>query len=114
MYLSKTEHLLFFVIYNCVLCITIFILFKYCKVSIRNTAVSMPEEYDEDIIYLRESCDLEDFETYLNYQQQCIFCFEELTNESVCGIQCTHLYHKHCLIQWLELNRCCPICKQLI
>jgi len=40
----------------------------------------------------------------------CAICLLELYDEST-KLQCSHVYHKHCIIRWLELNRTCPVCR---
>ena len=40
----------------------------------------------------------------------CITLLEE--GETVSKLLCQHLYHTHCIIEWLKENRTCPICRK--
>lgn len=47
----------------------------------------------------------------------CIICLDDYAEEQdlVTGIHCSHTFHAHCIIDWLERNDVCPICrKQMI
>ncbi|RUS16490.1 hypothetical protein BC937DRAFT_91149 [Endogone sp. FLAS-F59071] len=46
----------------------------------------------------------------------CNICLESLASEEISCTPCGHLFHYHCIIQWLESGlqgkQCCPTCKQ--
>lgn len=72
--------------------------------------------YDPDfqIVLLRHRNEFRDFKAMIEYQEICACCLEKLDMSCVCGLECEHLYHKSCLLQWLGVQRCCPLCKRLI
>ncbi|PON64142.1 43kDa postsynaptic protein [Parasponia andersonii] len=51
--------------------------------------------------------------------QQCSICLEKLWFEDIHNINdrkvvrmpCSHLYHKHCIVRWLETSHMCPMCR---
>src|SRR5436189_8169 len=45
-------------------------------------------------------------------ERDCSVCVEELTTDVVVT-PCGHLYHQHCLDQWLVKSDTCPICANL-
>ena len=38
---------------------------------------------------------------------QCSICYEQGDYQLVCG----HVFHKHCITKWKEVNRSCPLCR---
>ena len=45
---------------------------------------------------------------------QCSICLEEFVNKikkEVSRMPCSHVYHTHCIVKWLEYNHVCPICR---
>ncbi len=43
----------------------------------------------------------------------CSICLEEMRRgQSAIALQCKHVFHRHCLVRWLERSQCCPMCKQ--
>ncbi|PON66848.1 43kDa postsynaptic protein [Parasponia andersonii] len=52
-------------------------------------------------------------------QQQCSVCMEKLWFEDqyceddrkVVQMPCSHVYHKDCVVQWLETSHLCPLCR---
>ncbi|XP_002511547.2 E3 ubiquitin-protein ligase RNF181 [Ricinus communis] len=45
-------------------------------------------------------------------EQQCIICLEELLiGSEVTRLPCLHVYHKQCIINWLQKSRFCPLCR---
>lgn len=44
--------------------------------------------------------------------KECLICLEEQTIGSwACKLQCGHLFHKPCLVDWLEKHCTCPVCR---
>lgn len=33
-------------------------------------------------------------------------------NEEVCYLSCNHIFHRECIVGWLELSKKCPNCRQ--
>ena len=48
--------------------------------------------------------------------KECIICIEPIINTSACRmLSCFHIYHSHCIGNWLLSNSSCPMCnKKLI
>tara|TARA_B100001093_G_scaffold500131_1_gene550240 strand:+ start:4565 stop:5110 length:546 start_codon:yes stop_codon:yes gene_type:complete len=43
---------------------------------------------------------------------QCSICLENFTNESnVINLDCNHLFHRDCIIQWFRRHSTCPVCR---
>lgn len=45
-------------------------------------------------------------------QATCSICcvdFDE--SEPVRVLRCRHIYHPECIIEWLQINRTCPVCR---
>ncbi|RVW35554.1 E3 ubiquitin-protein ligase RING1 [Vitis vinifera] len=48
----------------------------------------------------------------VNLTGKCIICLEEFATESeVSRMPCSHVYHKDCIIEWLERSHMCPLCR---
>ena len=48
----------------------------------------------------------------VNSTDKCIICLEEFAMESeVSRMPCSHVYHKDCIIEWLERSHVCPLCR---
>ncbi|KAA0041218.1 RING finger protein 165-like protein [Cucumis melo var. makuwa] len=43
----------------------------------------------------------------------CSVCYEELKGKGkeVSRIPCGHVYHKSCVLTWLQINNSCPLCR---
>jgi len=42
----------------------------------------------------------------------CVICFLNLNQEAdVIQTICNHQYHKNCITQWINIKKCCPLCK---
>jgi hypothetical protein len=42
----------------------------------------------------------------------CVICFLNLNQEpDVIQTICNHQYHKNCINQWINIKKCCPLCK---
>ena len=46
----------------------------------------------------------------------CSICLEEFIEEDICRrlVNCTHLFHNHCVSQWLQKQPSCPLCRTKI
>lgn len=45
---------------------------------------------------------------------QCSVCMEDFKlEEQVKQVPCGHLYHRDCIVPWLEMHGSCPICRKL-
>jgi len=43
---------------------------------------------------------------------ECSICLESLKEvQGVCGQNCDHAYHLHCLTQWCQISHTCPYCR---
>lgn len=46
---------------------------------------------------------------------ECIICLENIIKgDEVTIIECGHLYHKRCLLEWFEKKKICPKCDFLV
>lgn len=44
--------------------------------------------------------------------KECCICMEEfIETDTIVKTACTHLYHRHCLADWLRHARTCPVCR---
>ncbi|RCH87501.1 hypothetical protein CU097_008551 [Rhizopus azygosporus] len=44
----------------------------------------------------------------------CTICTEQFQQKELTELPCYHTYHSECILQWLELNASCPICRRSI
>ncbi|XP_027731235.1 E3 ubiquitin-protein ligase TTC3 isoform X2 [Vombatus ursinus] len=44
----------------------------------------------------------------------CIICYEDLSEEHVCEMDCGHQFHKWCIEQWLKEQSTCPTCREYV
>ena len=51
---------------------------------------------------------------YKHYKNgSCIICLENIDkSKNIIKLQCGHDFHKECLLEWLNKNDNCPICKK--
>ncbi|KAM5581748.1 hypothetical protein ABKV19_010800 [Rosa sericea] len=62
---------------------------------------------------------LDDVTTIITHTPSCAICLEDFAafevndqqEEPITGLPCRHHYHVHCIVQWLEFNHLCPICR---
>ena len=59
---------------------------------------------------------MEDSIIEISENKNCIICLKEnLNNEILCLTNCTHIFCKECLDQWLDIGKkSCPVCRQNI
>lgn len=73
------------------------------KTKNNNKKIINPVKYQSFILE-------KDFET-----NECIICLENIMKgEEVTIIECGHLYHKVCLLEWFEKKKICPKCDFLV
>ncbi|XP_009771481.2 E3 ubiquitin-protein ligase RING1-like [Nicotiana sylvestris] len=49
-----------------------------------------------------------------NVGENCSICFDMLISEGIIEVTrmpCKHLFHGGCIVQWLEKNHVCPLCR---
>ena len=46
--------------------------------------------------------------------QFCVICTDNFGDAQLEQLPCGHIYHGKCLIQWLNTNRTCPICRHAL
>ena len=47
----------------------------------------------------------------------CVICYNEIDIRNCAGYMlapCDHLFHKECLVQWMEVKMECPICRKAL
>ncbi|XP_031621314.1 E3 ubiquitin-protein ligase Iruka [Contarinia nasturtii] len=48
-------------------------------------------------------------------KMQCSVCWDNFERmELVRKLPCTHMYHEHCIVPWLELHGTCPVCRKAV
>ena len=48
-------------------------------------------------------------------QKTCSICLEEYKkNDQVFVSKCNHIFHKNCITSWLNNNRTCPLCREIL
>jgi len=49
-------------------------------------------------------------------QESCSICLKEFFGAEVVFelVNCKHLYHFHCINEWLKNEKICPICKKYV
>ncbi|XP_065224120.1 E3 ubiquitin-protein ligase TRAIP-like isoform X1 [Planococcus citri] len=54
----------------------------------------------------------------MNVLISCTICQEDLftgeDDESISSTNCGHVYHSHCLLQWMERSKTCPYCRTVL
>ncbi|KAE9553840.1 hypothetical protein FO519_002928 [Halicephalobus sp. NKZ332] len=51
-------------------------------------------------------------ETHVENETQCVTCMETFKlDEDVVELGCKHIFHKSCLIPWLQTHVTCPVCR---
>ena len=41
---------------------------------------------------------------------ECVICLEDIDNKKAI-LNCNHAFHKHCVLEWMNLQQKCPICR---
>lgn len=48
-------------------------------------------------------------------EAECVICMSEGdTEDSWTTLPCQHVFHRQCVVTWLEMNNSCPCCRQTI
>lgn len=102
------------------------------EIHTRNTCEENSEEEDEEIVaeVVRSSMDVEinytapaakasietlqkvEMTDVRNFMTKCMVCLEELWMKSeISRMPCSHLYHRDCIVKWLETSHMCPLCR---
>ena len=71
------------------------------------------EELDSLFNHFCITCDHDQLHVPEKFRNSCIFCYLEFREGEVILIHpdCAHVFHFDCIIDWLKINRICPICK---
>lgn len=46
----------------------------------------------------------------IDINNECVICLEDIDNKKAI-LNCNHAFHKHCVLEWLNLQQKCPICR---
>lgn len=61
--------------------------------------------------YIKTPTGTEAFEKAIAQPGQiCVICRDELGSDSVLATPCKHLFHEHCLREWISTRASCPLC----
>ncbi|OIT05477.1 e3 ubiquitin-protein ligase ring1-like protein [Nicotiana attenuata] len=64
--------------------------------------------------YAIEALEKVKVEKMINMEENCSICFDMLISEDIIEVTrmpCKHLFHGGCIVQWLEKNHVCPLCR---
>lgn len=121
----------FLVIISVVMCLTSIVMINVgCSHDSRRTrrdtnTTSTINEIDEVIVTVVEE-DIEETENtvslhnidadfILKFNSECPICLDDIQgSENVYALNCDHVYHEKCIIQWFQRSRKlqCPLCLQ--
>lgn len=47
--------------------------------------------------------------------EQCVICLENMNNNTtLLTLECSHIYHKECIDDWLNKSQTCPMCREKV
>lgn len=46
----------------------------------------------------------------IDINNECVICLENMDNNKVI-LNCNHAFHKNCILEWMNLQQKCPICR---
>lgn len=47
-----------------------------------------------------------------SYNRECIICTDRFVDADIVEkLKCSHIFHKHCVDEWIIYKKCCPLCK---
>ena len=53
------------------------------------------------------------YSEYLNTRYFCPICQKHIKlYERTWGLECSHRFHRNCIIVWLSIKNICPVCRQ--
>ena len=55
----------------------------------------------------RNNCQNENYIT-------CPICLDKIHQKNEVVLECTHKFHRKCILNWLRRNPSCPICRDII
>lgn len=45
-------------------------------------------------------------------KEDCPICLNDFDdNEEVCFLDCTHMFHQNCIVEWVRKKNTCPLCR---
>lgn len=97
-------------LYFCCLdfCSDLFHMFRHCKCKFFSTRKKTIQKIEIDVeinkLYTIENC-------YFN-KNNCTICFQKKKKHAV--LKCKHSFCKVCIDKWLEKNKNCPLCREII
>lgn len=45
-------------------------------------------------------------------EDDCSICYNKYTDKDIGILRCNHIYHKDCILKWLETATTCPLCRK--
>jgi hypothetical protein len=53
-----------------------------------------------------------EFEMKKNEKEDCSICLRKLKKKELCmHLNCSHIFHSKCILDWFEINIECPVCR---
>tara|TARA_Y100000768_G_scaffold369277_1_gene334002 strand:+ start:466 stop:915 length:450 start_codon:yes stop_codon:yes gene_type:complete len=60
----------------------------------------------------KNSIDYEKIDDGLKVNRKCVICLEDYNQKDKIGIlECRHVFHLNCIVEWVEKEISCPLCR---
>jgi len=58
------------------------------------------------------SSHMEQNEYDLIQDRECLICMNTMKIEDIERLRCQHIFHRECLLTWMEIRQNCPLCRK--
>eukprot|EP01084_Bolivina_argentea_P228463 385857_1 len=87
------------------------VLYIYCK-----KYINVPNDIHEELQTTQLNTNRNDYNIEMEglnaNEEQCVICMDSLSAIGKIGkLECGHKFHRKCLIEWVESNQTCPLCR---
>ena len=77
----------------------------------RGPSISFPSQFRGHA--RRVSSGILDILKKIDAEPECSICMDDLNKGDAMGqLECGHAFHKQCIVDWLEGNASCPMCRK--